>query len=186
MNASFRFRRVIALGEYEAELRNLVLRMKTDRSGSLARMFGAMLVRQRIEAIRETLPDRIVPVPNHRRRRSSRGVNSPDFLAEELGRSLGIPVFTPAIRRVRRTEFQFLLSHRQRLENVRDAFALKRTDWAEKNVLLVDDILTTGATCNELARLLLKHGAATVTVCVVARSEGIYLKRRREPSYFTV
>jgi len=128
--------------------------------------------------------DFIVPVPMHYARRIVRGVNNPEFLAEELGRRLKIPVLSNLVRRMRSTNVQFELTPKQRALNVKDAFRLKPDLWKRlcrtspgkiltgKKVLLVDDILTTGATVNEISQLLLANGAASVDVCVFARAAG--------------
>jgi ComF family protein len=197
----FRFHRVIVLGEYEAELRELILRMKTDRSGFLARTVTQLLARQRAEEFHKMKPDLIIPVPMYWFRRWSRGVNSPDILAEELGRILQIPVASKLVRRIRPTEVQYVLSAHNRAGNVANAFALKKqnrlksflTKWSKsglrhlfriypdlsgKNVLLVDDIFTTGSTCNEIAKVLRKAGVRSITVCAFARAVGYYTQRR--------
>ncbi|GHT16909.1 phosphoribosyltransferase [Planctomycetales bacterium] len=182
-SAKYLFRRVIALGEYETELRKIVLKMKTDKTGFLAVAAAALLTTYRGNDLQEAKPDLIVPIPMYPQRRKSRGVNSPDILAAELGRFLKIPVAKNVIRRIRKTHYQFMLSVRERAENVADAFALnpirncpffrrRQSGLAGKNVLLVDDILTTGSTCNEVAGILLHCGAAAVTVVVLARAEG--------------
>lgn len=174
--AKFRFERVIALGEYETELRLLVLRMKTERSGHLATALATLLLRERMQDIRAAAPDWILSVPIHRRRYWERGVNAPDLLAAEFGRSLRIPVSGKTLRRNRATDLQYMLSTRQRTANVEGAFSLARNAskrLSGKRILLVDDILTTGATCNEIAKLLRNEGnVQSVTVCVLARAEG--------------
>jgi predicted amidophosphoribosyltransferase len=201
---------VIVLGEYEAELRELILRMKTDRSGFLARVVTQLLVRQRAKEFRETPLDLIIPVPMYWFRRWVRGVNSPDILAEELGRILKVPVASELVQRIRPTEVQYLLSAHNRAGNVANAFAVKRVDegWYQrlvngiglgsfwwrmvsnrrvlpnysdlsgKNILLVDDIFTTGSTCNEVAKVLHRAGVRSVTVCTFARAVGFYTQRR--------
>jgi len=186
--AKFRFRRAIALGEYANDLRLLTLRMKTDQTGILAVSAARMLANYRRADLESVGADYIVPVAMHRLRRLDRGVNSPDLLAEELGQQLKIPVAPHIIRRIRPTDLQYTLSHRARAENVADAFALRapglwerlahlagtpvRSTFAGKTVLLVDDILTTGSTCNEVTKVLLAAGVRSVTVAVLARAEG--------------
>ena len=203
----FRFRRVIALGEYENDLRWLILRMKTDKTGILAISAANVLADQRRAELESVGADYIVPVPMHRFRRADRGGNSPDTLAEELGRRLKIPVRKYFVRRIRSTDLQYTLSNRARAENVSDAFAVRSPNLWEKltsrgqsktsreqsktsrkrqradikslsgkTILLVDDILTTGATCNEITRVLLAARVQSVTVAVLARAEGNYLR----------
>lgn len=180
----FLFDRAIALGEYEAEFRAALLRMKTDKSGRWADTLTSLLIRKRGNMLREIGADLIVPVPSHRMRRWERGVNPPDLIAGHLARFLQISNLNNQIRRNRATELQYILSNRARRANVVGAFDLvpswksrsvkenSSSCFADKKVLLVDDILTTGATCNELTRFLRKHGAKSVTVCVLARAEG--------------
>ena len=180
------FKRTIALGEYSGELREAVLRLKEETNGYLATALASLLFQVRGEDIRTFGADFIIPVPMHYARRIVRGVNNPEFLAEELGRRLKIPVLSTLVRRKRSTNVQFELTPKQRALNVKKAFALKSDLWrrlrrtspseilAGKKVLLVDDILTTGATTNEIARLLLDHGVVSVSVCVFARAVGEY------------
>ena len=183
----FRFKRVIALGEYEHDLRLLVLRMKTDKTGVLAIAAAKALAKYRRADLANVQADYIVPVPMHRLRRSERGVNSPDILAETLGQQLKISVVPHLVQRNRPTDLQYTLSQQSRGENMKGAFALDPPSfWNKlgfqhflpsvvgKNVLLVDDILTTGSTCNEVTKVLFAAGVQSVTVAVLARAEGDY------------
>jgi len=202
----FRFKRVIALGEYENDLRLLVLRMKTDCTGILAISAARALATARHAELESIQADYVVPIPMHRLRREDRGVNSPDLLAEELARQLKVPFARHLLRRVRQTDLQYTLSNQARTENVSNAFALRppglwqklisksqehsvtqkksrgrnavqSPDLTGKNILLVDDILTTGATCNEITKVLLSAGVCAVTVAVLARAEGNVYRR---------
>jgi ComF family protein len=183
---------VIPLGEYETNLRLFVLRMKTDVTGILAISAAKVLAAARRTDLEEVQADYIVPVPMHRLRREDRGVNSPDTIAEELGLQLKIPVARHLVRRVRPTDLQYTLSRQARAKNVSGAFALRSpnlwekigfrhyladTPLRSKNILLVDDILTTGATCNEMTKVLLAAGVRSVTVAVLARAEGNVYRR---------
>lgn len=170
------FHRTIVLGEYEAELRQLVLRMKSDRRGILARAGAALLWQERETMIRDISADFIIPIPMHRARRFWRGVNSPHILAEELAERTGIDLAASMVRRVKATRPQFRLTPKQRFENMREAFRFANKGAAGQcrgcRIFLVDDILTTGATCNALSRLLLDAGAAAITVIALARARG--------------
>ena len=178
------FRRVISLGEYREEFREVILRMKNETTGNLATALASLLFQIRGNEIRAFRSDYVIPVPMHYSRRIVRGVNNPDFLAEEIGRRLKIPVLSHLVRRMRSTNVQYELTPKQRANNVKKAFALKPGFWQYlrrmtprtlldgKNILLVDDILTSGATLNEIARLLTENGAASVNVCVFARAVG--------------
>jgi predicted amidophosphoribosyltransferase len=105
-------------------------------------------------------------------RRLRRGTNSPEALAQTLGRQLGVPV-RGLLRRRRNTLPQAPLPPRERFRNVRGAFALRKSGALDGiRILVVDDILTTGATCSEAAGVLKAAGAAWVGVVVVARAHG--------------
>lgn len=173
---------VIPLGKYRDELREAVLRMKRDRMGLLAESFAALLYLERKAELHRFDPDWIVPVPMHFTRRWIRGVNSPDFSADFLGRKMGVPVLKHLLFRNRATLPQSDLQLEERAKNIRGAFKLRgrffprmfrkneRLRIGEKRVLLVDDILTTGSTANEIALLLKHYGAKSVAVCVFAKS----------------
>ena len=182
----FRFKRIISLGEYENDLRVLILRMKTDRTGILAISAAQTLAIHRRTDLEKVQADYVLPVPMHRFRREDRGVNSPDLLAEELARQLKISVARNLVQRIRQTDLQYTLSHQARAENVGGAFAFRPLNFwrkrfqpplVDKNVLLVDDILTTGSTCNEVTKVLLAAGVRSVTVAVLARAEGNVYRR---------
>jgi predicted amidophosphoribosyltransferase len=115
----------------------------------------------------------VVPIPLHWRRRWAQRTNSAAVLAEILSGRLGLPHADGLHRRRRYTKRQFDLTPHQRWDNVRHAFCVRAGYHLQRaNVLLVDDILTTGATCSEAAHTLRKAGAAGVTVAVIARSFG--------------
>ena len=111
--------------------------------------------------------DLIVPVPLHWWKRMRRGYNQSEILARVIGRETGMPV-VPALGRARRTRTQTRLSEAARRKNVADAFALRPGSVEDKKILLVDDVLTTGATLKECGRVLKQAGAAEVYACVAA------------------
>lgn len=120
-------------------------------------------------AAAELLPvDVIVPVPMHRLRLLRRKYNQSALLAIALGKSFAVPVELMTLRRIRATRPQVGMKREQRLKNVRDAFAV-RGDIKNKTVLLVDDVLTTGATLEACSEALLKAGARSVRVATLAR-----------------
>jgi len=116
--------------------------------------------------------DLLTSVPLHWRRRLRRGFDQAGLLAQRLSRFLQIPLSDRNLRRIRATASQTGLSESKRRENVRGAFRVRRPDEVEgKRVLLVDDVMTTGATASECARTLLSAGAKDVSVLVVARAQ---------------
>ena len=116
-----------------------------------------------------TVPDCLLPVPLHRTRQAKRGYNQAREIARVLSRVLPVPVDDRLARRHKPTAHQFELRPEQRTENVTGAFSLVKTV-SYKNITIVDDILTTGATGHELARLLKRHGAQHVQVWCLARA----------------
>ena len=113
--------------------------------------------------------DLIVPVPIHHLKKAERGYNQSDYIVKGLGRSLKIPYSTKMIKRTRHTESQTHLDMNQRAINVANAFKVKNQKVIiGKNVLIVDDVITTGATIQECAKALVSGGAKTVYACSIA------------------
>jgi ComF family protein len=119
---------------------------------------------------REKRFDLIVPLPLHWWKRWQRGFNQTDLLASEIARRWNVPV-RRIVRRRKRTTPQAGLTNAQRRLNVRAAFAVSRTRLDGLRVLLVDDVLTTGATAGACARALKQAGAAHVTLLALARTD---------------
>lgn len=114
--------------------------------------------------------DLIIPVPLYHVRRRERGYNQSAVLAGELGRRIQLKSVPGMLRRIRPTTTQTNLTAPQRLSNVNNAFKSRRPKWlAGRRVLLVDDVMTTGATVNACAKALKKGGALSVHVVTVAR-----------------
>lgn len=116
--------------------------------------------------------DLIIPVPLHYLRLVKRRYNQASILASWLGREANIPVCAGALRRVRSTKTQGHLSYKDRAKNVKKAFSVnsKHIETIKsKRIVLIDDVLTTGSTVNECAKILLESGAAQVDVLCVAR-----------------
>jgi len=154
-------------------VRQAVLKMKYGCHESLALAIGELLAR-RLEAedwFRQV--DLVAPVPLHLWKRLVRGASAPELLAEVVARSGNIPLVTRLLRCRRTTRKQGTLLPSERLVNVRGAFEVASCyDIKGGRVLLVDDVMTTGATANEAARALLQAGAASVRVATVARGTG--------------
>ena len=116
-----------------------------------------------------SLPDIVLPVPLSAQRLRERGFNQSVEIARPLARALGLPLELHAVRRQRHTAPQAELPWKERAKNIRQAFGCA-ADLTGKSLLVIDDVMTTGATLDELARLLKAHGAVRVENCVVART----------------
>ena len=169
-----RFDAAIRLGLYHELLRTCLLRMKQSSAEPLSAVLAELLWQRQSTGIASLAADVMVPVPMHWRRRIVRGTNSPETVAARLGKRLKIPVAPRLLVRQRDTEPQGMLSRSARKANVRGAFRLRRGFAVEgARVTLVDDVLTTGATANECARMLKQAGAAHVSIVVLGRAEGL-------------
>jgi ComF family protein len=155
-----------ALFEYafpvDAALKALKFRRRLDYLPT----FAALLAR-----VVSQLPDDIdalLPVPLHWQRHARRGFNQARELCSDLRREAGLPVLDK-VRRVRSTPYQSGLDASARSRNLRDAFSVRERITAQ-HVLIVDDVITTGATCAALAKVVLAAGAGKVSVLAVARA----------------
>jgi ComF family protein len=166
------FDSVVVFGSYAEGLRHTVLLMKRGAREPLSLAIGRWLAARLESDLRQRSIDFIVPVPMFWRRRLWRGTNNPDLLAEALSDRLGVPFDPRCLVRVRSTPQQNMVPPSERHANVRGAFRLRGgRDVTDKTLLVVDDVLTTGATCNETAKVLKEAGAKAVHVCVVARAK---------------
>jgi len=137
----------------------------------LATPLGDLLAGLGLSALPGAAPDALVPVPLHPRRARERGYDQALLLARRLERAWGVAVVADALVRAVPTQPQTDLDAAARRRNVRDAFAVRRPELiAGRHVVLVDDVLTTGATAGECARTLARAGAAAVGVVTVART----------------
>lgn len=169
----FFFDAVFTLGQDEGALRAAIRRIKRAGHEPLALVLGDLLFERAGEALAAWKPDVVAPVPMHWLRRLVRGVNGPELVAERLAQRLEVWYEARLVRRPVYTRPQGSLPPGQRLSNVRRAMALGRGyDVGGARVLLVDDILTTGATASVAAHLLKRAGAAAVGVAVLARAQG--------------
>ncbi len=171
---SFAFDRTFRLGPYEGVLRELVLKMKHHTGEVLAELVGELWAEQLAPRLQGTPVDAVIPIPLHWWRRLRRGYNQSATLARAVARRLGAPLHAGWLRRTRHTPRQtYQMSAEARRNNVRGAFRLgKGAEARGKTVLLVDDVLTTGATASEAARPLRTAGAAQILVAVLAHGRG--------------
>jgi ComF family protein len=156
-----------ALFHYQPPVDHLLKRLKFSGELGLGPLLGGLLADQ-LQQRDRALPQQLIPVPLHPARLRERGFNQATELAAVAGRQLGIPLARRLCRRRRNTEPQSLLSNTARRLNLRNAFAVNGTPAA--HVAIVDDVMTTGHTSNELARALRQAGAQLVEVWVIARA----------------
>ena len=164
------YHRARAALRYDDVARTLVHALKYHDRTDLAPVMGRWMARAGRELLKEA--DLLVPVPLHWRRGFSRRFNQSGALAREIQRNSGVTVSRDALHRVRPTEHQIGLSRKERAANVQGAFKVapeRRAEIQGRRVILIDDVLTSGATVDACARALLRARAAQVDVLVFAR-----------------
>ncbi len=175
----FAFNAVIGLWSYQDRVCEAVVAAKYGHQSALAAALGRRLGNKLVLTLTGEMPDFVTFVPSHLTRHLQRGGNGNQAIAAgvctELRRRVSSIRCRPLLKMVRRVQKQAWLDHQQRRANVRDAFALKKSyafakTAADQHVLLVDDVVTTGATASEVSRVLLAAGAKSVTLAVVARA----------------
>jgi ComF family protein len=172
-NVSFAFESAIRLGPYQGRLQEVVLRMKHRWNEGLAELVGEWWGNVAKDRFVSLAVDCVVPVPLHWLRRWRRGYNQSSSLALGLSSRLGLPLQKWWLKRIRNTPSQKALSRTARQENVRGAFQVRSSAACKgRSILLVDDVVTTGATVHEAARVLRAAGAGRVVVAALARAEG--------------
>jgi ComF family protein len=171
------FERAVAYGSYEAGLRDLIHLLKFHQVRPAAKVLGRILAGT-IAELEKTMPVgtiAIVPVPLHKHKKAKRGFNQAEMIARQALRQLARPkrfeLCTAVLLRTRDTSSQIGLTSHERRENLRGAFRVNDpTRILNRDILLVDDVYTTGTTASECARVLLRAGAARVWVATVART----------------
>jgi ComF family protein len=166
------FARARAVARYDSDkARSLAHRLKYHDRLELAGPMGRWMARAGAELLADA--DVLAPIPLHRLRLAARRFNQSADLAKVVSRESGVPVETQALLRVKATAPQVGLSRAQRALNLAGAFRVdpeRATSLESRNVVLIDDVLTTGATANAAARTLLRAGAARVDLLVFARA----------------
>ena len=153
----------------DKELQHIIHGLKYDGKFRIGIFLGKLLATELRSKFSEWKIDFIVPVPLHHLKRAERGYNQSEFLAKGMKSVLKIPVKSNFIKRNRFTETQTNLTLLERKENIKNAFSAKRKKIIKgKNILLLDDVITTGATIAECGRILLDNGAAKVYAASIA------------------
>lgn len=165
-----RFDSVVCLGMYRGRLKQAMLSAKWSFSATNMNSLAELLLDRQFDRLKSLQIDCIIPMPQHWQQRLTRHFNPAWLIAETLGRGLQADCDVHILRRSRRTRPQKRVSVSQRFANQRDSFRLRDSHLvAGRRFLIVDDVLTTGATCSEVARLLKSQGATACHACVVGR-----------------
>jgi len=169
----YAFSQTIAWGPYDSALRSIIHFIKEQRNESLAHHIGLHFARQFEQQLQVSTLDAIVPVPLHWTRRLWRGYNQAEVLAKAIARQIHRPYRSQWLWRRQQTPLQASVTPTQRRKNLRQAMTSRIPNrYQGQHVLLVDDVMTTGATADACARALLAAGAGSVKVAVLARATG--------------
>ena len=157
-----------ALFQYRYPVNQIIQHLKFKQGIDVANFLGSMLAELFIST-GTILPDSVIPVPLHSSRLISRGYNQSVELSRSLSKQLGVDLDTVTCKRVRATLPQTDLPVKKRKQNVRNAFSVSEKI-SYSHVLLVDDVITTGSTINELARTLRHAGVKKIDVLACTRA----------------
>ncbi len=170
--------KVLSIGNYSDEtLRNLIHAFKYEKRKSADKIFARLIDKYLMAVnlansidLKNTI---IVPVPLYPKKERQRGFNQAEVIAKHLSNQLKTPLRTDIIKRVRNTAPQISLrDNKEREENLKDSFALNKNapQLADKNIIIVDDVYTSGATIKEAARVLKKLKPKSITAFVIAKA----------------
>jgi ComF family protein len=158
---------------YDGKVKEWIYSFKYAGRSYLARPFGRMMAERIKEIGMDRWVDCVVPVPLHRKKQRQRGYNQSRLLADVISRELGMGKARDLLKRIRETPPLSGLTRLQRMETMEGAFYMNGKEAAVKNVLLIDDIYTTGSTVNQCARALKEGGLVRVYVFTLASGKDI-------------
>lgn len=160
---------LISLFTYTGPVRESIVRFKFFGKPSYFRTYAKLLSERIVENVDKDKMDCIISVPLHKKRQLERGYNQSALVSCKIARILGIPDCSDLVKRVINTQKQSLLPGDERSRNVKNAFKVIYPEKvAGRNILLLDDIFTTGHTIDECARVLKEAGAKSVIGVVIA------------------
>lgn len=169
----WKFGRVVAVGPYQHLLRDYVIRIKRNSDHGLRQALAELLAEQVRQDGLGDGDSLVIPVPNFWTHAFGGAADAAGLLVGVLAKSLRLEAGTRIVRKVRKTGKQGMLPWSERAQNVGGAFVVKHAQCLTgRHVFLVDDVLTSGATAAEVAKVLWAAGASSVDVLVVARGTG--------------
>lgn len=176
------FDRAVACFGYEDRVRHSILQYKFGSRRDYCRSFSQLLYYRVLPFHREQAFDCVLCAPMTKADLVKRGYHQTALLAHRVGSALAIPFLPDAFRKIKDTQKQSTLDYQSRFKNVKDAFALSlpKHHFKDKRILLIDDVLTTGATADALSRLLRSAGAAHITVLTIATTHKVIATKEDE------
>lgn len=171
---TFDTNKIFSLYEFseESEIQQVIHALKYQKYRSVGVLFGALLGNE-VKKRTNINFDYIVPVPLHHSKKRERGYNQSSYIARGISKTLGCDVLEKCLKRTRFTKTQTQLDIHERRENVKDAFVLSNSYKKKifgKNLMIVDDVITTGSTILECMRVLKENGCGEVMICSIAKA----------------
>lgn len=163
------FNELVYFCKYEGDLREKILSYKFNNKAYLYKFFSEIIIKNEKEYSFFEKYDIIIPVPIHRKRKLTRGYNQTELIARNIAKKHKELKYMNVLYKQKHTIPQSSLNKKQREENVKNSYQIRDISLANKNVILFDDIYTTGATANECSRLLRQAGAKSVAVLTIAK-----------------
>lgn len=157
---------------YDKVMRKSIAGYKYGGRREYAAFYAEEILRKCAGEMRGWKGEVFVPIPLHSSRRRKRGFNQAELLAKELSKRSGIPTDAGLLKRVKKTHAQKELNDQERLTNLKNAFSVRKGKVPYKNIILVDDIYTTGSTMDTAAKVLKEHGAQKVYFACICVGNG--------------
>lgn len=170
------FDRAFSVFLYDEILKNLVHDFKYKRITSLLKEFSQAIIPAMEEYGIGKNSHLVISVPMHRHRLFAREINPSHILAENISKKLRLRYCGAVLKKAKNTPLQSKLSRAERIKNVKGSFSVrkdKESEVRDKNILLVDDLFTTGSTANECARVLKGAGSGLIEVVTLARGDSL-------------
>mgnify|MGYP000918051401 CR=1 FL=1 len=163
------FDRIFCVFEYAGFVREAIVRYKYFGKAHYYKTFTKLLADKLKSIAMQNEFDIIISVPLHKQKEKKRGYNQAYLISKELSKIMHIPEESNLLIRIKNTPSQSLLHKNERCNNIKNAFKVTDVNNVEgKNILLIDDVLTTGSTVNECSKVLKKAGASKVDIAVIA------------------
>ncbi len=160
---------MICVGRYSESLKESLRRFKFSNKPSYYRAFGTLIALKVQNTIKLDDIDLIIPVPLHKNRQKQRGYNQAELVAKHASKQLKIPFAENVLIKTSESKSQSVLSRKERFFNLEGLFYVNNAETIfNKNILLIDDIITTGSTVNQCCKVLKEAGASSIIAGVIA------------------
>jgi len=161
--------KLLCYGAYSGSLKKVIISFKFYGKQKIAEILGrkiSEMIKKHLEIQENTI---IIPIPLHPLREKERGFNQAKLLSEEVSKNLNILCVTDSVSRIKETKYMHSLDKKERFKNIKNAFKITKPEMIkDKNIIVIDDIFTTGATMSQFALLLKSAGCKSVTSAAAA------------------